>query len=119
MEAESSDRGPSTPQNHNPVFLNLSDLFTKPGGPAAATADTSLHLATPRQRPPPRVTLTKFCKQYKLSASLHEKLAALDIDGPHVLRLIKDGALESKGFSIGEVAGLRDAEERWMADNSE
>ncbi|KAJ8082936.1 hypothetical protein PM082_008794 [Marasmius tenuissimus] len=114
-DAESSDKaGPSTPQGHNPIYLNLGDLFSKPSPVAAAAAETS----TPRPRPPPRLPLGKFCKQYKLSSSLHEKLSKLDIDGPHVLRLIKDSALESEGFSIGEVAGLRDAEERWMADNT-
>ncbi|KAK1233769.1 hypothetical protein PQX77_003060, partial [Marasmius sp. AFHP31] len=113
-DAESSEKaGPSTPQGHNPIYLNLGDLLSK-SSPAVAAGETS----TPRPRPPPRLPLGKFCKQYKLSSSLHEKLSKLDIDGPHVLRLIKDSALESEGFSIGELAGLRDAEERWMADNS-
>ncbi|KAL0067488.1 hypothetical protein AAF712_005478 [Marasmius tenuissimus] len=86
-DAESSDKaGPSTPQGHSPIYLNLADLLSKPSPVAAAAAETS----TPRPRPPPRLPLGKFCKQYKLSSSLHEKLSKLDIDGPHVLRLIKD-----------------------------
>ncbi|KAG7097620.1 hypothetical protein E1B28_004953 [Marasmius oreades] len=62
---------------------------------------------------PPKLPLLDFCLRYGLSPDLREKLEEMKIPGPHVLRLISDQSFEGK-LQVGEVAELRDAEERWM-----
>ncbi|KAI3602366.1 hypothetical protein WG66_011261 [Moniliophthora roreri] len=111
--ARTSTSVPPTPTHNsaNPVFVDLSGI-------APFLRSPHHQLPNPTRLPPPKVPLSEFCKKYELSDALQEKLKGLNIDGPHVLRLIKDEALEKKGLSIGEVAGLRDAEERWMTDHA-
>lgn len=58
--------------------------------------------------------LDDFSMLFGLSSALKEKLLRADITGPHILRLISDDDLRKHGLlSIGELAALRDAEERW------
>ncbi|KAG7097607.1 hypothetical protein E1B28_004941 [Marasmius oreades] len=126
LNSDQSDHGPTSPsplpQTNTPVYLDLNGIIGLLRGTSSsssgATPETALLASgTPRSRPPPRVPLARFCKNYKLSSALQGKLEKMEIEGPHVLRLIKDSVLQSGGgLSIGELAGLRDAEERWMAD---
>jgi hypothetical protein len=70
-------------------------------------------LATPRALPP-KITLEFFCQTYELSEDIQAKLAVLKVMGPHALHLIKDNQLSGEGkLVIGELADVRDAEERW------
>jgi hypothetical protein len=58
--------------------------------------------------------LGAFCAQYFLSQNIQQKLKAIQVTGPHVLRLISDADLRGDGsLSIGELASLRDAQFRW------
>jgi hypothetical protein len=77
----------------------------------------ALPVATPaRHLPPPKMTMDDFCWKFELSANIKEKLFRINITGPHLLRLIDNLALRTEaGLDLGELAGVRDAEERWMA----
>ncbi|KAJ3543455.1 hypothetical protein NMY22_g3140 [Coprinellus aureogranulatus] len=58
--------------------------------------------------------LDDFAMLFGLSENITFKLAAADIPGPHVLRLVSDKDLREDGkLSIGELATVRDAEQRW------
>jgi hypothetical protein len=64
------------------------------------------------------MTLNAFCVHSDLSDAIKVKLTSINVTGPHVLHLIDDAALwKEAGLDIGELATLRDAEERWMASN--
>ncbi len=63
------------------------------------------------------MVLKDFCGLYKLSGDLKSKLDAIHIVGPHVLRLVSDSDLRESGkLDVGEVASLRDAQQRWLHD---
>jgi hypothetical protein len=60
--------------------------------------------------------LDDFCRQYKLTDEVKGKLDAIQIAGPHVLRLVSDADLRGDGrLSVGELASVRDAQQRWHA----
>ncbi|KAJ2936905.1 hypothetical protein H1R20_g190, partial [Candolleomyces eurysporus] len=83
-----------------------------------APAPEALALPQPK-RLPPRMKLDDFCRLYGLDDGLKHKLGAIDITGPHVLRLVTDDDLRKSGtLTIGELATLRDAEERWHDDTN-
>jgi len=68
-----------------------------------------------RHAPLPPMDLTIFCTKYRLSVQIKLKLDAIQIAGPHVLRLISDADLRGEGaLSIGELASVRDAQFRWQ-----
>jgi hypothetical protein len=86
----------------------------------ANSAPITRHAQPECPKPRPRMALAQFCQLYELSASLQQKLEAVDVTGPHTLRLIDNAALtELAKLSIGELAALRDAEERWVMDDDE
>ncbi|KAF9255368.1 hypothetical protein L218DRAFT_1081883 [Marasmius fiardii PR-910] len=94
-----------------------------PTGPVqvpSPSAQTALRNRIQQIQIPPKLSLSKFCKSYSLSASLQKKLEGLKIPGPHVLGRITDKTLSSElngewKLVVGEIAELRDAEERWLA----
>jgi len=62
----------------------------------------------------PKLELVEFCEYYGISAALKLKLEAICVDGPHALCWISNEALRTEGkLAIGELATLRDAEQRW------
>lgn len=67
--------------------------------------------------PPPKMELGPFCFSYGLSELVEEKLEQMDVAGPHLLRMIKDEELRDGGFSVGQIAAIRDAYERYIFDN--
>jgi hypothetical protein len=68
-----------------------------------------------RNCPPPKMTVHVFCAKFDLSPAIEAKLSRINVSGPHLLRLIDDNALRKEGeLDLGELAGVRDAEERWM-----
>ncbi|EEB94443.1 hypothetical protein MPER_06744 [Moniliophthora perniciosa FA553] len=67
-------------------------------------------------RSPPKLALEDFCEKYALSQELQNKLKTLQIEGPHVLRFVSDDMFLGQNLTIGELAGLRDAQERWTED---
>ena len=70
----------------------------------------------PRPRLPPKMSLAEFCIQYEISHEISIKLCKQNIVGPHLLRLIGDEALRVEGqLDLGELATLRDVQERWVA----
>lgn len=41
----------------------------------------------------------------------------MEVDGPHLLCILKDEDLKTEGLiSTSQIAAIRDAEERWLAD---
>lgn len=64
---------------------------------------------------PPKMSLSDFCFMHDLPDELQAKLNAMDISGPHLLRKISDVQLSDGGLSVGQVAAVRDAEDRYMA----
>jgi hypothetical protein len=62
----------------------------------------------------PKMTLDAFCEQFDLSIFVLQKLDTLKITGPHGLRFISDRQLIEQGqMEVGELADVRDAQERW------
>ena len=98
----------------------LGDLFRQqlPQPPMEPLAAQNLNLPAPgARRLPPPTKLDDFCRLYHLSESVKGKLTDIQITGPHVLHLVSDVDLRGEGkLSVGELASLRDAELRWIAD---
>ena len=62
----------------------------------------------------PKMDLATFCECFELPDNLHDKLHRLGVQGPHVLRFIKDEDLRAEGtLLLGELGTLHDAEECW------
>ena len=98
----------------------LGDLFRQqlPPPPVEPLAAQNLNLPAPARHLPPRTKLDDFCTRYDLLESVKDKLMAIQITGPHILHLVSDVDLRGDGkLSVGELASLRDAELRWMADS--
>ncbi|KAF8958724.1 hypothetical protein BDZ97DRAFT_1915991 [Flammula alnicola] len=98
-------------------FPGFADVFRAPNAPPLAPVNpaTAAPANSPRHRvPPPPMKLDSFCHRYELSEEIRGKLDAIQIAGPHVLRLISDTDLRGEGrLSIGELASVRDAQLRW------
>ncbi|KAK7036566.1 hypothetical protein VNI00_011499 [Paramarasmius palmivorus] len=85
-------------------------------------AKSTVHIANPdrtsltRLKSPPKLVLADFCQKYEVPRNLQEKLEELQIEGAHGLRFISDTIFLSSKLSVGELALLRDAQERWMEE---
>jgi hypothetical protein len=76
--------------------------------------------SSPVERFRPKMTLEKFCRLYQLSSAIKSKLEKLGVTGPHALRFLSKDELRNDGDLLaGEVAEVRDAEARWMAQGDE
>ena len=63
----------------------------------------------------PKMTLAAFCDCYELHLIIEGKLNELNITGPHALRFVSNQQLADEvGLSVGELADVRDAQERWL-----
>ncbi|KAF9486782.1 hypothetical protein BDN71DRAFT_1514643 [Pleurotus eryngii] len=110
----------STGENH--VHMSFDGLANFICGVCAPLLDASNHQLGLHTRSltlkaplPPKMSLVNFCNTYELSDSVYTKLLTMDIDGPHLLRKVSDGALEQAGkLTIGQVAAVRDAEEQYL-----
>lgn len=109
----------STASSGSNVYVSFDGLAEILRGPSAAVSHLPATVPAPEQRPInvskwPKMTLVTFCDRFELPAGLHDKLLALGVQGPHVLRFIKDEDLRVEGkLLLGELGTLRDAEERW------
>ncbi len=57
---------------------------------------------------------------YDISDATFKKLRAMEVDRPHLLRIITDTDLKVEGkISTSQVAAIRDAEQCWLADVKE
>jgi hypothetical protein len=101
-------------------FPGFADIFRHQNPLPASQAP--VHAADPinsphRRIPPPPMKLDDFCQHYDLSDAINAKLVDIQIAGLHVLRLIADCDLREEGkLSIGELASVRDAQQRWSHD---
>ncbi|SJK99323.1 uncharacterized protein ARMOST_02616 [Armillaria ostoyae] len=96
---------------------------TKCDATAPATASTQVptlsasSAANVQSKPPPKLPLDEFCRLYEISDSTYRKLREMEVDRPHLLRILKDEDLKTEGLiSTSQIAAIRDAEERWLAD---
>ena len=63
----------------------------------------------------PKMTLATFCDCYELHLIIEGKLNELNITGPHALRFVSNQQLADEvGLSVGELADVRDVQERWL-----
>lgn len=98
------------------VIKQLNPAYGRENAPPAPAPLAAVPL---HRRPPPKMSIATFCSQFDLSPEIQAKLLGIAIAGPHLLRLVDDGALRGEaGLSLGELAGIRDAEERWMNEVS-
>ena len=97
-------------------FEGLADVIKQLNGQENALPAPAPLTAVPlHPRPPPKMSIATFCLQFDLSPEIQAKLLGIAIAGPHLLHLVDDCALRGEaGLSLGELAGIRDAEERWM-----
>jgi hypothetical protein len=94
-------------------FSGLAELLNTRQNPDTTTVQSVQQPSRPAQLPP-RLSLDAFCDYYDLPRSVYEKLNSHQITGPHLLRLISNDQLRLEcALSIGELAAIRDAEERW------
>ena len=115
-----SRENPSQPITVN--FPGFAELFAHAKAPPTAFPAPSMpgaasvpNVAPRRRTLLPPTDLAPFCAKYHLSAQIKTKLDAIQIAGPHVLRLISDTDLRGEGaLSIGELASVRDAQFRWQ-----
>jgi len=111
----------TTASSGSNVYVNFDGLAELLRGPSAATPRLlAPATATAAEKRPndvskwPKMDLATFSEQFKLPACLHDKLLALGVQGPHVLRFLKDEDLRAEGkLLLGELGTLCDAEERW------
>ncbi|KAJ7135506.1 hypothetical protein C8R43DRAFT_1132716 [Mycena crocata] len=61
---------------------------------------------------PAQMSFLEFCHAFKLSADISERLAPLELDGPHVLPFIENTILDQY-LKFGQRASLRFAEDQW------
>jgi hypothetical protein len=62
----------------------------------------------------PKMNLATFCERFNLSDFILQKLDTMQITGPHGLRFVSNQQLvEAGNMGIGELADVRDAQERW------
>jgi len=100
----------------NLSFPGFADMFQPDNAPLAAPLPPPpAAINSPRHCAPlPMMKLDQFCLDYKLSWDIKQKLRAIQVTGPHVLRLISDVDLCGDGkLSIGEVASIRDVQMWW------
>jgi hypothetical protein len=99
-------------------FPGFADIFRAPNAPPLGPAEPPLAASvnSPHRRVPlPPMELEDFCRQFNLSYELRAKLNVIHITGPHVLRLVSDADLRGEGgLSVGELASVRDAQQRWI-----
>ncbi|KIM74431.1 hypothetical protein PILCRDRAFT_92599 [Piloderma croceum F 1598] len=63
----------------------------------------------------PKMTLAAFCDYYELHLIIEGKLNELNITGPHALHFVSNQQLADEvRLSVGELADVRDAQERWL-----
>jgi hypothetical protein len=75
---------------------------------------------TPTEHFQSKMTLKDFCRLFQLSVAIKSKLDKLGVTGPHALRFLSKEDLRNDGDMLaGEVAELRDAEARWLAEGDE
>lgn len=117
------------PSNNNSgslgdTFCGLAELLVavqRP--PSSASSHNSSDAPAPAvnsKRLPSKISLEEFCDRYELSSAIEAKLQETDISGPHALKFFTDAILLDRnqgGFSHGELADVRDAEECWLDDN--
>jgi hypothetical protein len=73
-----------------------------------------------RTKLPPKMSLEEFVKRYNLSNSISRGLDKIEVTGPHALRFIPDSVLsDSAMLSVGQIADIRDAQERWQNNDDE
>jgi hypothetical protein len=70
-------------------------------------------LLQPSRAPGPDLPIAQFCAEYGLSSQTAEKFAENCYTHARVLRFVAIEELKQMGFRLGEIAGLRDAVERW------
>jgi hypothetical protein len=108
----------TTASSGSNVYVSFDGLAELLRGPSAVTPHSphrpALAPAAINVSKWPKMDLATFCNRFELPDSLHNKLLCLGVQGPHVLRFLKDEDLRVEGhLLLGELGTLRDAEERW------
>jgi hypothetical protein len=70
-------------------------------------------LLHPSRMPGLDISISEFCQQYDLGPNVLKKFQDNFYNDARVLRFVTIDELKEMGFRLGEVAGLRDAVERW------
>lgn len=87
-------------------------MFRNSSASRSPTKNTASNSIRPAQVP--KITLNEFCHRFQLTSPILEKLEVMKVTGPHALRFVTDTHLVELGkMEIGEIADVRDAEERW------
>ncbi|KAF8835409.1 hypothetical protein BDN67DRAFT_913095, partial [Paxillus ammoniavirescens] len=95
------------------IFTGLTELlWPSPPNAQPPQAPECAHAAVPVKQIPPKLDVDSFAHQYDLSWALCDKLETIHLSGPHFLRFITDELQTEGNLSLGELAALRDAEER-------
>ncbi|EIM83125.1 uncharacterized protein STEHIDRAFT_114137 [Stereum hirsutum FP-91666 SS1] len=110
--ATSNNTGPNVQMN----FEGLANVLRVARGQENDLHRPANHIPT-RPHIPPKMVLDEFCTKYELVASTTGKLREMELAGPHILRLLSNQDLIADAkLTNTQVAEVRDAEERWLAD---
>ena len=111
----------------SPPIFNISlgndftNLLQRPAAPMAAAAPPplpiqalpSLALLHPSRLPGIDISLLQFCELYHLGDHILKKFVDNGYTRSRMLRFVQIEELKEMQFLLGEIAGLKDAVERW------
>lgn len=110
QRAQLAGRNHNNQSNITVNFMGLAELIW----PSSPSKNPSGNIKTNLKAIPPKLNLQSFTTWIGLSVQLCNKLEAIYLDGPHLLRLVSNEQLRAEGgLSLGELTVLWDAEERW------
>ncbi|KAF7371210.1 hypothetical protein MSAN_00756600 [Mycena sanguinolenta] len=120
-----SSSKPSSAVTINNDFAGLATILTLLLSSSHRTPVAVMTPSTPTpHRPPPpifspasparpaKMTILEFCAAFRLSDQIRDCLLPLELDGPHVLKFIKDEEL-NQYLTLGQRTSLRYAESKW------
>jgi hypothetical protein len=109
----------NTPNQQPIINLSLSNelvnVFRPHAGPAAPlpASYSNLSVLHPSRNIGPDMPLSEFCMQYSLDAGILTKFTTNGFTHVRMLRFIRIDELKEMEFHLGDIAGLKDAVERW------
>ena len=118
--AKNSGSSAAPPVFNITIGKEITDLFRagpadpKPASVLQPTATTAHEtLLPPSHAPGIDLPLADFCTLYDLSPGIFQKLIDNDYKTAHFLCFLTFPEMKEMGFKLGEIAGLRDAVEKW------
>ncbi|KAJ7243149.1 hypothetical protein B0H12DRAFT_1074029 [Mycena haematopus] len=95
-----------------PLFHSTPSSSNRPF-PTTPADVSSRYNACASPAKPARMTMTEFCIAFDLSDDIMQRIAPLELDGPHLLKFIENTILDQY-LRMGQRAAVRYAESEWQ-----